>query len=79
LYGNVEKKHGWHVIYSSSFFFFIQSIRKGLSQQNRHFLILDGHGSHVTLEATEQTYEAGLDMITLPSHISHVLQPLGVN
>jgi hypothetical protein len=33
------------------FFFFIRSILRGLSQQNRHFLILDGHGSHVTLKA----------------------------
>jgi hypothetical protein len=50
-----------------------------MSQQNRHFLILDGHGSHVTLEAIEQTYEARLNMITLPSHTSHVMQPLDVS
>jgi hypothetical protein len=30
------------------------------------------------LEAIEQAYEARLDMITLPSHTSHVLQPLNV-
>jgi hypothetical protein len=38
--------------------------------------ILDGHGSHVTLEVIEQAQEFGLDMITLPSHTSHALQPL---
>jgi hypothetical protein len=38
-----------------------------------HFLIIDGHGSHVTLEAIEQAYEVGLDMITFPSHTSHAL------
>ncbi len=27
-------------------------------------LILDGHGSHVTLKATEQAQDFGLDMIT---------------
>ncbi len=41
-------------------------------------LILDGHGFHDTLEAIEQAQEFGLDMITLPSHTFHALQPLGV-
>ncbi len=41
-------------------------------------LILDGHGSHVPLEAIKQAKEFGLDMITLPSHTSHALQPLNV-
>ncbi len=50
-----------------------------MSQQNKHILILEGHGSHVTLQAIEQTYEVGLDMITLPSHTSHALQPLDVS
>jgi hypothetical protein len=33
--------------------FLIRSIVRGLSQQNKHLLILDEHGSHVTLEAIE--------------------------
>jgi hypothetical protein len=41
-------------------------------------LILDGHSSHVPLEAIKQAKEFGLDMITLPSHTSHALQPLNV-
>ncbi len=41
-------------------------------------LILDGDGSHVTLEVIEQARKFGLDMITLPSHTSHALQPLDV-
>jgi len=40
--------------------------------------ILDGHGSHVTLEAFEQAKNFRLDMITLPSHTSHAFQPLDV-
>jgi hypothetical protein len=37
-------------------------------------LILDGHGSHVTLEAIEQAKEFGLDiLITLPSHALQLL------
>jgi hypothetical protein len=39
---------------------------------------LDGHGSDVTLEAIEQVQEFGLDIITLPLHTSHALQPLHV-
>jgi hypothetical protein len=37
---------------------------------NDHLLILDGHGSHVTLEAIEQTQQFGLNMMTLPSNTS---------
>jgi hypothetical protein len=39
---------------------------------------LDGHGSHATLEAIEQAKEFRLDMIILPSHTFHALQPLNV-
>jgi hypothetical protein len=53
--------------------FFKRSIPSGISITNRHLLILDGHGSHVTLEAIEQVQEFGLDMIILPSHTSHAL------
>jgi hypothetical protein len=45
----------------------------GMSFINQHLFILDGHGSHVTLEATKQTQEFGLDISTIPSHRSHVL------
>jgi hypothetical protein len=38
---------------------------------NRHLLILDGHGSHVTFEAIGQAKKFGLNMITLVSHTSH--------
>ncbi len=40
--------------------------------------IFDGHGSHVTLEAIEQTQPFELDMVTLPSHTSHTFQPLDI-
>jgi len=59
--------------------FFKRSIPSGISPSNHHLLILDGHGSHVSLKAIEQAQQFGLDMITLLSHTSHVLQPLDVN
>ncbi len=48
-------------------------------QSNRHLVILDGHGSHVMLEAISEAQAFGLDMVTLLAHTSHVLQPLDVN
>jgi hypothetical protein len=42
-------------------------------------LVLDGHGSHVTLEVVEQAHEFGLDMITLHAHTFHALQPSDVS
>jgi len=50
-----------------------------MSLSNRNLLILYGHGNHVTLETIEHAKDFGLDMITLPSHTSHVLQPLYVS
>ena len=46
---------------------------------NRHLLILDGHGSHVGLETMQLAASMGLDIVTIPSHTSHALQPLDVN
>jgi hypothetical protein len=55
-----------------------RSIPSGISITNIPMLILDGHGSHLTLEAIEQVQKFGLDMIILPSHTFHALQPLDV-
>jgi hypothetical protein len=50
-----------------------------MSLSNQHLLILNGHGNHVTLETIGLAKEFGLDMITLPSHTSHALEPLDVS
>jgi hypothetical protein len=55
------------------FVFFKRSIPGGISPSNYHLLALDGHGSHVNLEAIEHAQQFGLDMITLPSDTSHAL------
>ena len=52
----------------------------GISQANRHLLILDGHGSHdshMTLEVVHKAKAKGLNIITLPSHTSH--RPIDYN
>jgi hypothetical protein len=59
--------------------FFKRSIPCGISLSNHHLLALDGHGSHVSLKAIKQAQQFVLDMIALPSHTSHALQPLDVS
>jgi hypothetical protein len=58
--------------------FFKRSIPSEISLTNRHLHILDGHGSHVTLETIKQAKEFGLDMIVLPLHTSRALHPLDI-
>ena len=57
---------------------FKNNVPGGMSKENKHLLILDGHASHVTNEAIRFGRENGLDILTLPSHYSHELQPLDV-
>ena len=56
---------------------FISTVRP--SPDNRHLLILDGHASHKSLHAVELARESGVDIITLPPHCTHRLQPLDVS
>jgi hypothetical protein len=56
--------------------FFKRFVPSGMFITNQHLLVLDNHGSHVTLKEIEQAHEFGLDMITLPTHTFHALQPL---
>ena len=60
---------------------FIECMRRdpGLDQTNHLLLILDGHNSHITLEVVKTSMEAGLDIVSLPSHTSHTLHPLDVS
>ena len=41
-------------------------------------MVLAGYKSHITLDVLQKAKTCGLDMISLPSHISHALQPLDV-
>ena len=56
---------------------FISTVRP--STDNRHLLILDGHASHKSLHAVELARESGVDLLTLPPHCTHKLQPLDVS
>lgn len=48
------------------------------SKEKPVMLLLDGHGSHKTLNAINFCRENGIFMITFPPHTSHKLQPLDV-
>ena len=55
------------------------SRRRGISSKKIPLLIWDGHNFHVSLEMVMKAMEVGLDLVMLPFHTSHYLQPLIVN
>ena len=57
---------------------FKNNVPGGISRENKHLLVLDGHCSHVTREAVLFGLEIGLEILTLPAHSTHELQPLDV-
>ena len=68
-------------LFSSWISHFVKSSdsRGSISPTNKHLLIMDGHGSHVTLELVYKAMQIEVDLVTLPSHMSHRLQPLDVS
>jgi hypothetical protein len=60
-------------------FFQTLELKGGISQIERHFFILDGHGSHVTLDVILKAREHGLNLLTLPFYTSHALEPLDLS
>jgi len=53
LYGYAIKSMDDYFPSKKFLFFFKRYILNGISLKNRHLLILNGHGSHVTLEVIE--------------------------
>jgi hypothetical protein len=71
LHRNAKKVLMTSFLLREFLFFFKKIVLGGVSFNNRHLLVLDGHGNHVTLEAISQAQKVGLNMITLQSHTSH--------
>lgn len=46
---------------------------------HRRMLILDGHGSHIQLDFLWECRQAKVELLFLPSHSSHILQPLDLD
>ena len=80
-YGQYKSK-GWmdsHLFAEwMSKFIDILETRKIISPTRRHLVVLDGHKSHVTLKVIVSAKNHEIDLISLPSHTSHELQPLNV-
>jgi hypothetical protein len=64
LYGFVVKSMDDYIYFQRFYFISKRFILGGISLTNKHMFILDGHGSHVTFEAIEQTQTFRLDMVT---------------
>ena len=41
-------------------------------------LIVDGHGSHIRADFIAHCMENNIDLLVMPPHYSHLLQPLNV-
>ena len=48
------------------------------SPTDKHLIILDGHCSHKTIEVIDLARKHGVDILVLPLHTTHRLQPLDV-
>jgi hypothetical protein len=58
---------------------FKENVPGGVSKQNKHLLIYDGHSSHVSGRALDTCIRMGIDIMSIPSHTSHKMQPLDVS
>jgi len=57
----------------------VKTSTNGISPFDQYLLILHGRGFHITLEVVEEAKNVGLDLLTLPFHISHEFHPSDVN
>jgi hypothetical protein len=58
--------------------FIVQACGRNLFKTNLCLLFLNGDNFHVTLKVLHKARNVVLDLITLPSHMSHALQPFDV-
>jgi len=77
----VAHPHAWMTkeLFLNCLCHFVESILGGVSPNSRHLLILDGHGSHMDVQTIEEEEKIGIDLLTLPTHTTHILQPLDVS
>ena len=68
--------NGWITKYL--FFEWFKMFAQMIPPSRPVLLVLDGHGSHITIDVIEYARANKIHMLCLPSHTSHVLQPLDV-
>ena len=68
--------NGWitQELFKEWFSFFLSSI----PPSQPVLLIMDGHGSHISIEIIELAMSNDVHLLCLPSHTTHLLQPLDV-
>jgi len=48
-------------------------------RSQRRLLIMDGHSSHITARVIQFCVDKAIDLLIMPPHCSHILQPLDVS
>lgn len=69
-------ENGW--ITKGLFLEWFKQFAQMISPLRPVLLVLDGHGSHITIDVIYYARLNGIHLQCLPSHTSHVLQPLDV-
>ena len=67
---------GW--VNTELFFEWLQFFVRSIPPSRPVLLILDGHSSHISIEAVEFARSNGVHMLCIPAHTTHILQPLDV-
>ena len=67
---------GW--INADFFLVWLKFFPQSIPQSRPVLLILDGHSSHVSIEAIEYARSNEIHMPCIPAHTTHILQPLDV-
>lgn len=62
------------LVFMKMFIKFTQS-----SKENPQLLLLDNHGSHLSVEVLDLAAKKGVTMLSFPPHCSHRLQPLDIS
>lgn len=57
---------------------FRDSVPGGVSPERKHLLLVDGHSSHISYDVVNKATSYGIDIVVLPPHTSHKLQPLDI-
>lgn len=70
----VTSENGW--VNCELFIQWFQFFLKVIPPTRPVLLIMDGHGSHISIEVIELARDNGIHLLCLPAHTTHILHPL---
>lgn len=76
LFVHVTSENGW--VNCELFIQWFQFFLKVIPPTRPVLLIMDGHGSHISIEVIELARDNGIHLLCLPAHTTHILHPLDV-